>query len=388
MIARVPDSPAAHHEADGVVRMRVPPAGRCGPPVSARSAAFPLRVATLTFRSSDLYTLDEGDAESRDVPSFHGISRPGCTVAITDSPVEPRADCAHDEPTTPHHPMRELPLASAAARLEDAAALDAPSTAIARLIARVPRSIREILHGVPIGHPAHPAAVLVPAGAWISAAVLDLLPGTSRAARTLVGVGVLTALPTAAAGWTDWSTLRTRQQRVGLVHAGANVIAVALYSASWLQRRRGHQLSGVVLGMSGLTLISVAGFLGGHLSYRQSAGANQSYLAPDLIPTGWHRIGMLAEQTDGAPVHRSVNGVGIVLIREQTSVAALVDGCSYCGSPLSSGAYDGSTLTCAHDGSRFEVATGAVVTGPATAPQPRFDALVSEGFVEVAARPA
>ena len=40
-----------------------------------------------------------------------------------------------------------------------------------------PRAVRQLLHGVPFGHPIHPLMVQVPLGAWISAAVLDLIGG-------------------------------------------------------------------------------------------------------------------------------------------------------------------------------------------------------------------
>ena len=174
--------------------------------------------------------------------------------------------------------MNELPIVALTDRIEDQSSLDTIALRARSVIDRVPRRLRDLLHGVPIGHPAHPAAVLVPAGAWISAAVLDLVPGASRAAQTLVGVGVLSALPSAASGWADWATLRTRQQRVGLVHAATNVAAVGLYTASWLQRRRGNELAGKVLGMTGLALVSAGGYLGGHLAYRTDA---ELILTPD-----------------------------------------------------------------------------------------------------------
>jgi uncharacterized membrane protein len=123
----------------------------------------------------------------------------------------------------------------------------------------------------------HPIAILVPAGAWISAAVLDFIPGQGRAARTLVGVGLLAAAPAAAAGVADWSALEQKQQqRVGIVHWAANLMAIGLYSASYVQRRRGRAVSGRVLGLLGLALISGAGYLGGHLVYRQGANVEPS----------------------------------------------------------------------------------------------------------------
>src|SRR5690349_9067538 len=54
---------------------------------------------------------------------------------------------------------------------------------------------RDALRGLWLGHPVHPVLVQVPIGAWTSAGVLDLLPGESRAARRLVALGLVSAVP-------------------------------------------------------------------------------------------------------------------------------------------------------------------------------------------------
>ena len=137
--------------------------------------------------------------------------------------------------------------------------------------------VRDVLNGAPLGHPAHPIAILVPVGAWISAAVLDFVPGQEKAARTLVGVGLIAVAPAAAAGIADWSILTQKQQRVGIVHWAANLTGVALYSASYLQRRRGKFVSGKILGLLGLGVVSASGYLGGHLAYSQGANVERDY---------------------------------------------------------------------------------------------------------------
>ncbi|MFD3679194.1 DUF2231 domain-containing protein [Streptomyces sp. NPDC058613] len=97
---------------------------------------------------------------------------------------------------------------------------------------------RDVLHGRWLGHPVHPLMVQLPMGSWVSAAVLECVPGRQRAARALVGVGIVAALPAEAAGWTDWAELRRPQMRVGLVHAAANAAGVALYALSFAARAR------------------------------------------------------------------------------------------------------------------------------------------------------
>jgi Predicted membrane protein (DUF2231) len=109
---------------------------------------------------------------------------------------------------------------------------------------------------------ADPARADALRGTW-----LDLAGGpTSRAAATrLVGLGLLTALPTAVTGWAEWSTIGQREQRVGVVHANANVVALVLFTASWRARRRGAYKRGKSLALVGASVLGFGGYLGGHL---------------------------------------------------------------------------------------------------------------------------
>ena len=191
--------------------------------------------------------------------------------------------------------MREIALVKTVVRLEDAASLD-PIVRKVRMAVNAamrPQALRDVLHGVPIGHPMHPLLVLAPIGTWVSAGLLDAVPGTARAARLLVAAGLVSAAPTAVAGLTDWSQLRPQQARVGIVHGAANVVAVGLYAASFFQRRRGRELSGKILAYLGLGVISGSGFLGGHLSFRQAAGANHAEGIPSRFPQDWQPLGVL-----------------------------------------------------------------------------------------------
>jgi nitrite reductase/ring-hydroxylating ferredoxin subunit/uncharacterized membrane protein len=292
--------------------------------------------------------------------------------------------------------MRELKFVRLLNPLENAAALDPLVDRVRGVVNAVirPQPVRDVLHGVPIGHPVHPLLILVPAGAWLSAAVLDLLPGNDRAARTLIGVGVVSVLPTAAAGYTDWSELHEQQMRVGLVHAGANIVATVLYTASWIQRGRGHRTSGKALSMTGLAVVSAAGYLGGHLSYRQAAGVNHAEDVPHRFPAGWQQLAPLDDLPQGEAISRQVAGMPLLVVRRGEHVDVLSNVCSHLSGPLDEGELDlvgtsdptGSGEACVscpwHD-SVFSLETGEVLRGPATAPQPRFRTRVTKGVVEV-----
>jgi nitrite reductase/ring-hydroxylating ferredoxin subunit len=249
-----------------------------------------------------------------------------------------------------------------------------------------PRALEDVLHGTPFGHPVHPVLVLVPTGAWFSVAALDLLPGNETAARALVGLGVLSAAPTAATGYTDWSRLNIQHQRVGVVHSAANLAAVALYSWSWVERGRGNLTKGKVLGFLGLGAVTAGGYLGGHLSYRQSAGANHQQSLPDRFPSGWQRLGALDDLPDRTLLKREVAGQPLLVYRRGTGVRVLSNVCTHLSGPLNEGTLiegDEPCVACPWHQSVFSLDTGDAVHGPATAPQPAFAVRVSNGQVEI-----
>ena len=80
-----------------------------------------------------------------------------------------------------------------------------------------------------------------------SLAVLDFVPGSARAARALIALGLAGSVPAAAAGLADWSALHREQQRVGLAHGAANAGAWALFAGSLLARATGREASGRAL---------------------------------------------------------------------------------------------------------------------------------------------
>ncbi|MER7109488.1 Rieske 2Fe-2S domain-containing protein [Streptomyces sp. NPDC000229] len=246
---------------------------------------------------------------------------------------------------------------------------------------------RDVLHGRWLGHPVHPLMVQVPIGSWLSAAVLDALPGHRRAARTLIGVGLAAAGPAAVAGWTDWAELPRQQQRVGLVHAATNITAVALYAASYAARRRGRVWRGKALGMAGLSAVAVGGALGGHLAYRQASGANHAEQVSHMVEPGWHVVGDVTGIPAGQPVRRHIGEVAVMVLREATgAVHVLADRCSHMAGPLSEGEIVDSCVRCPWHGSVFRLADGWNIHGPATAPQPCFDTRIVDGRVEARLR--
>lgn len=164
-------------------------------------------------------------------------------------------------------------------QLEQAGTLDGLSKRIQAVVdtALPDGRPRRLLEGRPIGHALHPVLSDVPIGSWTSSVILDLLGGDSAqsSAGLLIAVGLAAALPTAISGWTDWSRTDKKRQRVGLVHAAANISAVSLFVLSLRERRQGRRNVGKLLSLAGAGSMGAAAYLGGHLSFARGAGVGE-----------------------------------------------------------------------------------------------------------------
>lgn len=271
-------------------------------------------------------------------------------------------------------------------RIEAAEAIDRWSGAVRPPIVRLIGSgrRRDLLTGRWLGHALHPAAVLAPLGCWVGAAVTDAIGGRGgpQVARRLIGAGVIAAAPALASGAADWSDTRQAEQRVGTVHALLNNLALASMAASWALRRRGHQLAGIACSSVGLGGVLAAGFLGGHLAYARGVGVSTT--AFQAGPDEWARLIGVDELDRGRPTGAALDGVGYVVVLEDAdTVHVLENRCTHRGGPLSDGAVVDGCIECPWHASRFALTDGTVMAGPASVPQPTYEARVVGGDVEI-----
>jgi nitrite reductase/ring-hydroxylating ferredoxin subunit/uncharacterized membrane protein len=290
---------------------------------------------------------------------------------------------------------RRLPRpADLAGRLEHATVLDRAAQTLAGAVRRAapPGPAADALHGVWLGQPLHPTLNGIPVGCWASAAVLDFVPGAQRASRTLVALGLASAMPAAATGLADWSVLHREQQRVGLAHATAGAGAGTLFAASLAARATGRHRAGRLLTLGGLAALTAGTYLGRHLAFPLGAGAGHAEPVAHLTPLGWHDLCRIYELPEGRPVRRQLGYLSLFVLRQGSEVMVLADHCAHLGGPLhqgtlGAGADGGLCITCPWHGSVFRVTDGSVVHGPATARQPGFDTRIAEGgMVEVRPR--
>jgi nitrite reductase/ring-hydroxylating ferredoxin subunit/uncharacterized membrane protein len=260
-------------------------------------------------------------------------------------------------------------------RIETERRLDSVINDVSGLVERVlpTGTARDVLHGVWLGHPLHPVLTDLPIGAWTSATVVDFVGGRrgARAAQLLVGFGCLSAIPTAMAGAADWSRSDRGDQRIGLVHAASNSAALMLYAWSWNARRNGRRGLGILLGLGGASAATAGAYLGGHLVYRRSVGANRTAgIAP---PKDWTD----AAESSSTPEMRVVGTAEDEILIVEGRTTGISAHCSHAGGPLAEGEFGGGgtdrCVVCPWHGSTFRVDDGAVVHGPATSPQPAYD---------------
>jgi nitrite reductase/ring-hydroxylating ferredoxin subunit len=284
----------------------------------------------------------------------------------------------------PHYEKPRLHrLAAATGELE---ALDAPAKRLAKVVrSALPGGpVKDVLSGTFLGHPLHPLLTDLPIGSWTSALMLDWVggPDSRTGARRLIAAGILAAIPTAAAGSSDWADTEVSSptvRRTGIVHAAANVTALGFFTASYLARRRGR--GGRALALTGAGALAAGGHLGGHLSFAEGVGVNQT--AFEDGPGDWTPTLTEHELAAGRPVCARAGDVNVLIVRDGDGIHALDDRCTHRGGPLHEGEVADGCVTCPWHGSRFRLTDGSVERGPASSPQPLYETRVSDGRVEV-----
>ncbi len=290
--------------------------------------------------------------------------------------------------------------------IERARALDAPAYKLANAVSTVlqlggppARPAQDALHGVWLGHPLHPALATFPIGCWTLAFGLDTASalGITRdrraagAADLALAAGSVGAVAAAASGLVDWRKVHGRDRRTGLAHAAINTTALGLTLGSLALRRRGRRSEGRALGAAGWLAMAAGAYLGGHLVYRRRVGVDHADRSPE--PRGFRPVLALDQLVEDRARRVEIwdeaarAAQGVVLVRHRGRIHAMGSRCSHFGGPLDEGWVQDGGLVCPWHGSRFCLATGRVLDGPATAPQPRYRVRLRAGVIEIARVP-
>lgn len=135
----------------------------------------------------------------------------------------------------------------------------------------------EILQGKWLGHPLHPAIVHIPVGAWIVAAVFDLVSRNAGEEAVLPHVtfycviaGLATALLAVPTGVADWSSIKKEKPawKLGLVHMALNLLAAIVWAANlglrWETLDTTDPVTPAILitSVAGAVLVIAGGYIG------------------------------------------------------------------------------------------------------------------------------
>jgi nitrite reductase/ring-hydroxylating ferredoxin subunit len=271
--------------------------------------------------------------------------------------------------------------------VESVEALDGVGKTVGKQVrSRIKQPLKDALSGTWLGHALHPLMTDVVVGTFLSATLLDLLGGDEdgKAGARLIAIGMAAYPPTALTGVNDWADTEPVDdgiRRAGLVHAASNTTALLLYAGSRAARRRGARGRARALSLGGGGALMFAGLLGGHLSFTKGVGPDQTVFDPG--PEEWTPAGPANAVSEGELTRVVVDDTPVVIQRENERFYALHDRCSHRGCSLSDGKVEGDAIVCACHGSRFDRRDGSVLRGPATAPQPAFEARVQDDRLEL-----
>jgi nitrite reductase/ring-hydroxylating ferredoxin subunit len=273
-----------------------------------------------------------------------------------------------------------LPLAKQMSDLAEP--LESAAEAVQGAVKAMPQPVRNVLDGVWLGNPLHPALTDIPLGAWSAAAALDLVG--SEAADDALAVGILAAVPAALTGLNDWSHLKGESRRLGIVHALVNTMGLTLNIGSLVLRRNGHRGLGKVLSGVGFVGTAFSAHVGGQLSFGLGVRVNRTAFEHPR-----ERFAPVIDEAalEGGKLHRvELEGEAVLVTRSEAGeVCAISAVCSHMAGPLDEGKREGDTVICPWHGSRFDLCSGSVEGGPAVFPQPRYETRVRAGKVEIRA---
>lgn len=236
------------------------------------------------------------------------------------------------------------------------------------------RPVKDLLHGRWLGHPVHSATTDVPVGA-LAVAVLAELLGQHQAADLALVVTLLGMVASLVTGLADYSEVDGTARTRATVHGTVMVVSYALLILSFALRSGGapDRTLPAILAIVAFGTISLGAAIGGDLVYLIGThvnrhawrGAGAKWIALDL--------GGLPDIPEGGPTKLRAGINDLVVIREGERILAVHAQCAHAGGPLAEGARVGDTIECPWHGSRFRLADGHVVRGPAMYDQPAYE---------------
>lgn len=233
------------------------------------------------------------------------------------------------------------------------------------------------------GHPIHPMLIPFPVAFFTGTLIFDILALVNNntwyqdIADGLIIAGIIGAILAAVPGVIDYfatvppnSSAKNRATKHGLT----NVTMLLLFGIAAVYRRDTDAEAGIIIALEGLgfILMSIAGWMGATLVYRNQIGVDPRYA----------HAGKWKEETvknSGQPIAVAsidelkidqmklvhVDGKRIVIAKTEKGYVAFDDRCTHKGGSLAGGSMMCGTVQCPWHGSQFDVTNGNVKAGPA-----------------------
>jgi uncharacterized membrane protein/nitrite reductase/ring-hydroxylating ferredoxin subunit len=232
-------------------------------------------------------------------------------------------------------------------------------------------------------HPLHPILIAFPIAFFTGTLLFDLLGFITDSAMLwqtgeyLNLAAIIFALIAAVPGFIDYlytvppkSTGKKRAAKHGII----NVTNVAVFTVAYFCKQNEDASVYVILALEvvGMILLSIAGWMGGTLVYRNQIGVDPRYANAGKwkeLHTDKNSGEIEVAESDELKVNQMklihTKDKRIVLGRTEQSYVAFDDRCTHRGGSLAGGAMICGTVQCPWHGSQFDVNNGVVKAGPA-----------------------
>lgn len=166
------------------------------------------------------------------------------------------------------------------------------------------------------------------------------------------------------------STGKTR----GVYHGLINITVVIIFGFTWMYRQTSGAIVWVILSLdfAGFVLLTIAGWMGGTLAFRNQIGVDHRYAGAGRWKeetleqkSGNIAAALPSELKTNQMKLLHLDGKRIVLARSEDGYAAFDDHCTHRGGSLADGDLICGVVQCPWHGSQFDVKTGEVKSGPA-----------------------
>ena len=233
------------------------------------------------------------------------------------------------------------------------------------------------------GHPIHPMLIPFPVAFFTGTLIFDVLGLLNNninfwnIGQSLIVAGIIGGLLAAIPGIIDYiGTLppNSSGKKRATTHGLTNVSMLIIFSIAAYYRRDENASQVLVVGLeaAGFILMSIAGWMGATLVFRNQIGVDPRYahagkwkeetVKPSEKPL---EVATKDELKVNQMKLLHVGDKRIVVARTENGYVAFNDRCTHKGGSLAGGSMICETVQCPWHGSQFHVTKGTVVAGPA-----------------------